>query len=337
MVGQDQVKVAVIGVGYLGRFHAEKLKRLKNAELVAVVDSDPGRARSLAMDLGVRAFDDHRQVLDLVQAVTVVTPTVSHHQVAMDFLAAGKDVLCEKPITATLEQADELVALAAQKGCILQVGHLERFNPAVEELVRRVRRPLFIEVNRIAPFKARATDVDVALDLMIHDLDIILALVGQDPKEIRAVGVPVIGEHADIVNSRLEFPGGCVANVTASRLALKDERKMRVFQPDAYLSLDFKKRRLTVVGKVEFRPGRLPKVEAERPRFPKSDPLESELKDFLEAVKTRRRPRVDGADGRRALACALAVRERVCQGLGDMEQYLAVSRRLVGACLPGEE
>jgi predicted dehydrogenase len=337
MVAQEQVKVAVIGVGYLGRFHAEKLRRLKNAELVAVVDSDLAKARDLGRDLGVQAYGDHREVIDLVQAATVVTPTVSHFAVAKDFLAAGRDVLCEKPITATLEQADELVDLARQKALILQVGHLERFNPAVEELVRRVRQPLFIEVNRIAPFKARATDVDVALDLMIHDLDIILALVGQDPCEIRAVGVPVLGEHADIVNSRIEFPGGCVANVTASRLALKDERKMRVFQPDAYLSLDFKKRRLTVVGKVEFRPGKLPKVDAERPRFPKSDPLESELKDFLEAVKHRRPPRVDGADGRRALACALAVRERVYQGLGNMEQYLAVSRRLVGALPAGED
>jgi predicted dehydrogenase len=334
---QDPVKVAVIGVGYLGRFHAEKLKRLKGAELVAVVDSDLSRARSLAADLGVRAYDDHRQVLELVQAVTVVTPTVSHFQVAKDFLEFGRDVLCEKPITATLEQADELVALAEQKSRILQVGHLERFNPAVEDLVRRVRRPLFIEVNRIAPFKARATDVDVALDLMIHDLDIILAMVGDGPREIRAVGVPVLGEHADIVNARLEFPSGCVANVTASRLALKDERKMRVFQPDAYLSLDFKKRKLLVVSQVEFRPGKLPKVDAERPRFPKSDPLEAELKDFVEAVRLRRAPRVSGVDGRRALACALAVREKVYEGLRGMEQFLAMSRRLVDARLPGED
>ena len=316
---QAPVKVAVVGVGYLGRFHAEKLKKMKTAELAAVVDSDPARARAIGQDLGAPWFSDHREVIDRVEAVTVVTPTVNHFAVAADFLAAGKDVLCEKPLTATLEEADRLVALAEAGGRILQVGHLERFNPPVEELVRRVRRPMFIEVNRIAPFKARATDVDVALDLMIHDLDIILALVGEDPQEIRAVGVPVVGTHADIVNARLEFPGGCVANVTASRLALKDERKMRVFQPDAYLSLDFKKRRLLVVSQVEFRPGRLPKVDAERPRYPKSDPLESELKDFVEAVRTRRAPRVSGADGRRALACALAVRQRVYQGLAGME------------------
>lgn len=336
-MSQDPVKIAVIGVGYLGRFHAEKLKRMKGAELVALVDSDLARARALGAELGVPAFGDHRQVLEQVEAATVVTPTVFHHQVARDFLEAGKDVLCEKPITATLEQADELVKLAAAQGRILQVGHLERFNPAVEELVRRVKTPLFIEVNRIAPFKARATDVDVALDLMIHDLDIILALVGQEPCEIRAVGVPVLGEHADIVNARIEFPGGCVANVTASRLALKDERKMRVFQPDAYLSLDFKKRKLLVVSQVEYRPGKLPKVDAERPRFPKSDPLEAELKAFVESVRSRQAPRVGGQDGRRALACAMAVRQRVYEGLGGRESLLAASRHLVDCRLPGED
>ncbi len=333
----DLVRVAVIGVGYLGRFHAEKLRRMKNVDLVAVVDSDPARARELASDLGVRAYADHREIIDLVDAATVVTPTVSHYAVASDLLAAGRDVLCEKPITATIEEADALVELAASKGRILQVGHLERFNPAVEDLVGRVRHPLFIEANRIAPFKARATDVDVALDLMIHDLDIILAAVGQEPREIRAVGVPVLGPHADIVNARLEFPTGCVANVTASRLALKDERKMRIFQPDAYFSLDFRKRKLLVVSGVEYRPGKLPKVEAERPRFAKSDPLESELKDFVEAVRTRRAPRVGGQDGRRALACALAVRACVQKGLCGMESLLEAPRRWVDARLPGDE
>jgi len=330
------VKVAVVGVGYLGRFHAEKLKKLKTAELVGVVDSDPVRARAIAADLGVRAFTDHREVIDLVEAATVVTPTVHHGAVAGDFLAAGKDVLCEKPLTASLEEADRLVELAERGGRILQVGHLERFNPPVEELVRRANRPMFIEANRIAPFKARATDVDVALDLMIHDLDIILALVGEDPAEIRAVGVPVVGSHADIVNARLQFPGGCVANVTASRLALKDERKMRVFQPDAYLALDFKKRKLLVVSGVEYRPGSLPKVTADRPRFAKSDPLEEELKAFLDSVRTRQTPRVSGRDGRRALAAALAVRTCVLEGLCRLEPVLKDSKRWVDARLPGE-
>ena len=235
-----KVRTAVIGVGYLGRWHAEKMAKMENAELVGVVDADAERAAQIAQQWDTQPFVDYRELIGKVDAVSVVTPTVTHHQVAKDFLEAGVDVMCEKPITRTLEEADELISLAKANKRILQVGHLERFNPAVEETFRRVKQPFFIECNRIAPFKARATDVDVALDLMIHDLDIILALVGEDPCEARAVGVPVLGKYADIVNTRLEFPSGCVANVTASRLALKDERKMRIFQPDCYVSLDFK-------------------------------------------------------------------------------------------------
>ena len=328
------IKVAVVGVGYLGRFHAEKFARLGAAELVGVVDADPERAASVARSVGCQAFGDHRELLGQVQAVSVVTPTVHHFQVAKDFLAAGADVMCEKPMTTTLEEADELIALARDQGRILQVGHLERFNPAVEGMFSRAKQPMFIEVNRIAPFKARATDVDVTLDLMIHDLDIILALVGEDPVEVRAKGVPVLGPHADLVNARLEFSGGCVANLTASRLALKDERKMRLFQPDAYLSLDFAKRRLLVVNGVEYRPGKIPKVKAERPRFPKSDPLEKELSAFLDSVVARTAPRVDGAAGRRALACAMSVKACVDQGLCQYQEILAASPKWVEARPP---
>jgi len=325
------LKVAVIGVGYLGRFHCEKLKRLKGAELAAVVDADPGRAQAAAKEFGVKAFGHHREVLDLVDAAAVVTPTIAHFAVASDLLAAGKDVFCEKPMTTTLKEADQLVRLAQENGRILQVGHLERFNPAVEAMLGRVNSPLFIECNRIAPYKARATDVDVVLDLMIHDLDVILAMVQDEPCEIRAVGVPVLGPHADIVNARLEFPKGCVANVTASRLALKEERKMRVFQPDAYVSLDFRKRKLLVVQGVEYRPGRIPKVQADRPRFGKNDPLEEEIKAFVESVRTRKPPKVGGAEGRRALACALAVREKVEAGRSGWEPFLEAYRRWVEA------
>jgi len=333
-VSADKVRVAVVGVGYLGRFHAEKLARLSGARLVGVVDSDLERAQSLARDLGVKAFGDHAEVIDQVDAVSVVTPTVTHHRVAMDFLRAGKDVFCEKPLAASLEEADDMVELAKEGGRVLQVGHLERFNPAVEDMLARINAPMFIECNRIAPFKARATDVDVALDLMIHDLDIILAMMKSDPVEIRAVGVPVLGEHADIVNARLEFPGGCVANVTASRLALKDERKMRVFQPDAYLALDFKKRKLLVVNGVEFLPGKKPKVSTQRPRFGKSDPLEKELAAFLDCVAARACPRVSGEDGRRALACALEVHRRVQESLKGREELLQAPRHWVDAGRP---
>ncbi len=327
----EPVRMAVVGVGYLGRFHAEKLSRLPGVELVAVVDRDGERARQVAEPLGVPHFSDHRQVVPLVDAASVVTPTVSHFAVARDFLSAGRDVFCEKPLAASLAEADELVELARQGNRRLAVGHLERFNPAVEAMLEKVHQPFFIECNRIAPFKARATDVDVVLDLMIHDLDIILAMVGQKPSEIRAVGVPVLGPHADIVNARLEFPGGCVANITASRLALKDERKMRVFQPESYLALDYKKRKLLVVSGVEYRPGKKPRVKAQRPRFGKVDPLERELKHFTEVVRTRGRPRVSGEDGRRAMACALAVRRRVQEGLQGREELVQASRHWVEA------
>jgi predicted dehydrogenase len=331
------VKAAVVGVGYLGKFHAEKLALMKQAELVAVVDNNPEQAEKVAAKFGVPWYTDHTRVIDQVQAVSVVTPTIYHHKVALDFLKAGKDVICEKPMTTTLEEADELVRVAKENDLILQVGHLERFNPAVEELFDRVHKPLFIECNRIAPFKARATDVDVALDLMIHDLDIILALVGEIPSEIRAVGVPVLGKHADIVNTRIEFPGGCVANVTASRLALKDERKMRVFQPDSYVHLDFKSRKLLAVNGVEYKPGKKPKVKADRPRFGKADPLDKELKSFIDCVSKRVQPRVSGESGRRALACALAVQKCMPTDRPEIEALIESSRKWVGTGSEGEE
>jgi len=321
--------MAVIGVGYLGRFHAEKISALKGADLTAVVDADMDRAREIARSLRTRAAASHGEILDDIDAAVIAAPTAAHARIAEDLLSAGKDVLCEKPMTATLEEADHLIRLAGEKGRMLQVGHLERFNPAVEGLLERGKDTLFIEADRIAPFKGRALDVDVALDLMIHDLDIILALVGEEPCEIRASGVPVLGGHPDIVNARLEFPGGCVANLTASRLALKDERKMRVFQVDAYMSVDFRKRRLLVVNNVEFRVGRLPKVKAERPRFAGRDPLEEELKSFVRCVTERTPPRVGGEQGRAALAAALRISEKVRQGLAGRENLLPLSRRLV--------
>lgn len=325
------IKVAVIGVGYLGRFHAEKLASLKNVKLVAVADTNLEQAKEVARSVRTKAVADYTTILDEIDAGIVVTPTSVHWEIASTLLAANKDVFCEKPLTATLAEADHLIKLANDKKRILQVGHLERFNPAVEGLMERVGRPLFLEVNRIAPFKARALDVDVALDLMIHDLDIILALVGEEPKEIRAVGVPVLGKHADIVNARLEFPGGCVANITASRLALKDERKMRLFQPDAYMSLDFRKRKLLVVNSIEFKPGHKPKVAIERPRFAGRDPMEEELKSFINCVITRSRPRVDGAQGRAALACALAVQAKVKEVIQGQDALLAQSKKLIEA------
>ena len=336
MSGQ-KVRAAVIGVGYLGRFHAQKYAALPGCTLAAVVDSNPAQAQKVARELGVAWFTDHRQVLDLVDAVSVVTPTETHHQVAGDFLRAGKDVLCEKPITTSLEEADDLLALAAEHQRILQVGHLERFNPAVEEMFSRANRPMFIECNRIAPFKARATDVDVALDLMIHDLDIILALMDDDPCRVSAVGVAVLGDKADVINARLEFATGAVANVTASRLAPRDERRMRIFQADNYMSLNFRQRTLRVVNQVEFRQGCRPKITSERPQFGKSDPLLSEIEAFVDSVTTRRAPRVGGLEGRRALACALSVRQEVQKSLGGFADVMDQPRRWIAATCPAED
>jgi predicted dehydrogenase len=321
--------LAVIGVGYLGRFHAEKLAAMKNVRLAAVVDADLGRAQEIARSLKTRAAASHEEILEDIEAAVIAAPTEVHARIAGDLLRAGKDVLCEKPMTATLEEADTLVRLAEEHGRILQVGHLERFNPAVEGLMELGRGVRFIEAVRIAPFKGRGMDVDVTLDLMSHDLDIILALVGEEPCEVRASGVPVLGRHPDLVSARLEFPGGCVANLTASRLALKDERKMRVFQPDAYMSVDFRKRRLLVVNKVEFRAGSQPKLKTERPRFSSRDPLEEELKSFVRCLGERSAPRVGGGQGRAVIRCALMIRECVNRGLAGGEELLAQSHRWV--------
>jgi predicted dehydrogenase len=324
-----KVKMAVIGVGHMGRFHAEKISALREAELVAVVDTDQGRAEEIARSLGTRAAASHEEILDNIDAAVIAAPTWAHARIAGDLLLAGKDVLCEKPLAATLEEADHLVRLVGQQGSILQVGHVERFNPAAEGLLERGKDPLFIEASRIAPFKGRALDVDVPLDLMTHDLDIILALVGEEPCEIRATGAAALGSHLDIVNARLEFPSGCVANITASRLALKDERKMRVFQADAYMSVDFRERELRVLTNVKFRTGSLPEVTEERPHFARQDPLEAELKSFVRCIMERMPPRVGGEQGRTTLKVALQISEKARLHLTKRKDLLSLSSRLV--------
>lgn len=302
------IDTAVIGAGYLGRFHAQKYARLDGARLVAVCDTDAARAREIAGPLGARAVSDHRALLGTVEAVSIAVPTRLHHAVARDFLEAGADVLIEKPITTTVAEADELIELAGRHGRILQVGHLERFNRAVLGLHQVLDRPRFIESHRLAPFKPRGTDVSVILDLMIHDIDIILDIVGSPLTDVRASGVPVLTGAVDIANARLEFADGCVANVTASRISRKSERKMRVFQPDAYLSLDFQQRVLEIhrKGGGEMYPG-VPNIDSERRQFGEGDALYDEIAHFLDCVRTRRRPLVSGEDGRRALATAIRI------------------------------
>ncbi|MGE5850296.1 MAG: Gfo/Idh/MocA family protein, partial [Candidatus Methylomirabilota bacterium] len=238
-MSEQKVKVAVTGIGHLGQHHARIYAELPGVELVAVVDIAEARRREVGGKLRVPALADHRLVLDKVDAVSIAVPTVQHHEIARDFLRAGCDVLVEKPMTRTLAEADDLVALAAASGRILQVGHSERYNGAVQVLAKEVQDPGFIEVHRMGPFPSRGTDVDVVLDLMIHDIDIVLTLVGSPVTAVSAVGVPVVSDQVDIANARIEFASGCVANLTASRVSGERLRKIRVFQRDTYFVLDY--------------------------------------------------------------------------------------------------
>jgi len=294
-------------VGYLGRFHAQKYAALENAELVGVVDIDPGKAAQVAQECQTRAFTDYRELLPLVQAVSVAVPTTQHYAVVQECLTHQVDVLAEKPLATTVAEAEELVQLARRQDRILQVGHLERFNPAMEELSRRVHDPRFIEIHRLAFFKERGTDVDVVRDLMIHDLDLVLALVPGAVSEIRAAGVSVLTDSIDLANARLEFHSGCIANLTASRISVKSMRKFRLFQPHTYLSVDFEARELMVVAQTGEPGGILPGIHLETVKFPPADPLMKEIAAFLEAVASRQEPVVSGEAGKEALALALAI------------------------------
>ena len=302
------VRTAVVGCGHFGRYHAEKYSALAGAELVAVVDCELGRARDLGARLGAVALGDVGGLAGRVEAASVVVPTRAHFAVARQLLDAGLHVLLEKPIAATLEEADALIALADAKGLVLQIGHLERFNAAVLALSDVLKEPLFIESHRLAPFKPRGTDVDVVLDLMIHDIDLIQQLVGRPLVRVDAVGVPVLSGEDDIANARLHFEGGCVVNVTASRVSLKSERRMRLFQRDAYFSIDFQAGEATIArkGSGEMFPG-VPDVRLERRRFAANDPLMLEIEAFLAAVRGERAVAVSGVDGRLALDSALRI------------------------------
>ena len=302
------IRVGVIGVGYLGRHHARLYTELPGATLVGVADVDENRARDVAAATRARAFTDYREMLPQVDAVSVVVPTIQHHRVAMDCLDAGLDVLLEKPMTVTLAEADELIAQADAKRRIIQIGHLERFNGAVRALAPRLTAPRFIESHRLGPFVGRGTDVHVILDLMIHDLDIILSLVRSPLTDIRAVGVPVLTSNIDIANTRLEFADGCVANVTASRVSKDAIRKLRVFQPDAYFSLDYQKQEVIMARRVDgAAEAGLPAIDIQTLPIEKEEPLKAQLSAFLDSVATRRAPLVSGREGRNALRVALDV------------------------------
>ena len=251
MAIMDEIRTAVIGVGYLGRFHAQKYAQSAQCRLVGVVDSRREAREGVAAEVGTQAMEDYRVLLGEVDAVSVVTPTTAHFAIARDFLAAGAHVLVEKPITETAREARELIDLAARCDRILQVGHLERFNSAILAAEPYLRAPRFVECHRLAPYKERGTDVNVVLDLMIHDIDLVQTIVGAPVLTIDAVGTPVFSEAIDIANARIRFANGCVVNATASRVSLKTERKMRIFEDDAYLSIDLQQKILTLIRRRE--------------------------------------------------------------------------------------
>ncbi|MEZ4598881.1 MAG: Gfo/Idh/MocA family oxidoreductase [Syntrophotaleaceae bacterium] len=309
----NKFRAAVIGTGYLGRFHAQKYAALDEVELVGAVDIDREKAAAVAAETGTTAYRDYRDLLHSVDMVSIAVPTSAHFQVASDFLDAGCHVLLEKPITPTLDDADKLIALAKNRGLVLQVGHLERFNPAVLALQDELTRPMFVESHRLAAFRPRGTDVNVVFDLMIHDIDIILTMVHSPVKQISAVGVPILSDEVDIANARIEFENGCVANVTASRVSRQAMRKIRIFQSDAYFSIDYEKRKISVCRKGGAGipvPG-LPGIIIREKEFGDGDSLMAEIRSFLNAVKSGSPPVVSGEDGKRALELVLEISRKL--------------------------
>jgi len=308
----QKLRVGVIGAGYLGKFHAEKYARMAGVDLVAVVDVDKSRAQKTADRFKTQAYTRHTDIYDKVDAVSVVTPTPLHYPISRDFIVKGVDVLIEKPMTTSLDEADELIALARSQGLIIQVGHLERFNPAVIALEDVIDGPMFVESHRLSLFKDRAIEVSVVLDLMIHDIDILLNFIGSKIKRIHASGVAVITDQVDIANARLEFESGCVANVTTSRVSMKNQRKIRLFQKNAYIAVDFAKREIITVRKGDANgQGPIPGMHVSGHQFEEEDPLNAELKSFIHSVRSRESSKIPGEAGRNALAVALNIIDQI--------------------------
>ena len=306
----SKLKLAVIGAGAFGRNHVRVLSRLPGVELVAIVDSDLTKAQTLATEHGGRPFASLDSV-PTIDAAVVATPTHSHEEVATRLLNSGIDVLVEKPIAATAAAGDRLARLAEDRKRILQVGHLERFNPAVIALEKALTVPLFFEIHRLSIFTARSLDVDVVLDLMIHDLDLVLSLTQAMPEEIRAAGISVLSNKVDIANVRLSFASGCIANLTASRVSVEQVRKLRLFQPAEYISLDYHRQDATRFSVGAAESGALPKIGFEQLNVERVEPLEAELLSFCAAVRERTRPRVDAWQGARALHLAEAILDKI--------------------------
>jgi predicted dehydrogenase len=309
------VRMGVVGVGYVGQHHARIYSELPGADLVGLVDIDEPRLREVGARHPTLLFRDYRELFGRVDAVSVAVPTLWHYPIAKQFLQLGVDVLVEKPIAQSLTQADELVQIAKTDGRIFQVGHIERFNGAVKALEGIVTSPGFIESHRLGPFAARNTDVDVVLDLMIHDIDIILNLVKSPITAVSAVGVPVISDRVDIANARLQFASGCVANLTASRVSVERVRRIRIFQRDVFISLDYSQQEIAIYHRVAASdsgaPEGAPRIVKEDIAIDKAEPLRAELESFVECVRNRRRPVVSGEEGRDALKVAAQIVEKL--------------------------
>ncbi len=325
MGSDSKIRVGVIGLGYLGRFHLEKYLKLKDKVVVtALSDISPDVLSNFSKIKTVINSTDYREILDEVDAVSIVTPTNTHYEIAKFFLENNKDVLLEKPITSTLEEANELVKIAEKNGNIFQIGHLERFNPAVMACKDYIEKPMFIECIRISPYIGRSTDTDVVRDLMIHDIDIILSIIKSKISKIHAVGVPILTDKIDIVNGRLIFDSGCVVNITSSRVSFKRERKIRIFQANRYISINYEKKTIKIYTlnkgekKVIKAKDFLTCFKMKRLKFPtKTDQLQLEIDSFIKCVKNRISPEVSGVEGRNALDAALKILSNVEVNLHD--------------------
>jgi predicted dehydrogenase len=308
--GGVMLRIGVVGIGHLGTYHLQKYSKLPDNRITGVADCDEGRAQQAAALYHCPAYTDHRKLIGLVDAVSIAVPTADHWAVAKDFLGAGVDVFLEKPITVTLAEADELVALAEANERVFQIGFIERFNPAIVALQQVMVTPLFIEAHRLHPFFERGTDVDVILDLMIHDIDIILHFTKSPLKSVEAVGVPVMSDKIDIANVRLTFESGCVANITASRISTKTMQKSRFFGNDSYNAVDFEKRELISLKRVKSPENKYDIIQ-NQPEIKMHDPLEEEIRTFIHACISRTQPVVSGQDGRYALEVATLIKEKM--------------------------
>ena len=309
----QRLKLGVVGVGYLGEFHAQKYASMEDIDLVGLVDINLERAQEMARKYNTKAYDSHTEILSLVDGLSLAVPTVSHFEIGHDILDHGIHLLIEKPITFKLSDADQLIEVAKKNNAILQIGHIERFNPAVVKMESLLSKPFFIDSHRLAFFTNRGTDVDVILDLMIHDLDIILHIVNSEITEIHAVGMPVVSDKIDIANVRIIFSNGTVANLTVSRVSSESLRMMRIFQPDNCISIDYGKRKISVT---QFKGNEksftnVPSLAHKEDAFPDSDPLADQIRSFVESIKTRTEPRVTGVDGKKALAVALSIVDQI--------------------------